>query len=233
MFLLQVLGKTSKQNPRAGPDHWKYWIRKFKTLEDDPGSECGPNLTTERSRNRSSLDIDIEFMGFWDKEVPDIFSPPQNPKSTLLASNRKPPNNKLLEDCHYHPQDIVRLFLHPNVMFPGKRGIKPSDENFWQLNNSLMPHDGEVNDGLISQPCKVKEIEIKYEKTTKQVNVHALKNSLWHHLKDSRETTELVHNGAISFEAYISLVSNQFFCCCRSRGYLSSHVLHLPSSFGQ
>ncbi|XP_054819889.1 condensin complex subunit 2-like isoform X2 [Prosopis cineraria] len=255
MFLLQVLGNTSKQNAWAGPDHWKYWkYWRFKSPEDDPGSECEPNLTTKKSRNKSTVDIDIEFMEFLDKEMPDIFSPPQNPKSTLLAANRKPPDNKLQEDCHYQPQDIVRQFLHPIVVFSGKRRKKPSVENFWRQNSSLGPpwehqsvsadhyddihvySDGEVNDRFISQPCQVKETEIQYEKTTKQVDVHALKESLWHHMQDSRESTESVHDGAVSFKCLLASVPIDCSAAVEA-GDISPHMcficlLHLANEHG-
>ncbi|XP_028760326.1 condensin complex subunit 2-like [Neltuma alba] len=68
---------------------------------------------------------------------------------------------------------------------------------------------GEVNEELISRPCQVKEIEIQYEETTKPVDVHALKKWLWHHMMDSRESTESVHDGTISFKYPLaSLPSN-------------------------
>ncbi|XP_054790055.1 condensin complex subunit 2-like [Prosopis cineraria] len=249
---LEVLGNTSKQNAWAGPDHWKYW--RFKAPEDDPGSECGPNLTTNKPRNKSTVDIDIEFMEFLVKEMPDIFSPPQNPKSTFLAANRKPPDNKLQEDCHYQPQDIVRLFLHPIVVFSGKRRKKPSVENFWRQNSSLVPpwehqrvsddhyddihiySDGEVNDRFISQPCQVKETVIQYEKTTKQVDVHALKESLWHHMQDSRESTESVHDGAVSFKCLLASVPIDCSAAVEA-GDISPHMcficlLHLANEHG-
>ena len=46
----------------------------------------------------------------------DIFAPPKNPKSLLLPANRAPCSNTLPEDCHYQPEDLVKLFLLPNVM---------------------------------------------------------------------------------------------------------------------
>lgn len=54
-------------------------------------------------------------MEFLEKEKPNIFSPPQNPKSLPLAANRAPFSSKLPEDCLYQPQDILSLFLLPNV----------------------------------------------------------------------------------------------------------------------
>jgi len=45
----------------------------------------------------------------------DIFSSPKNPKSLLLPESRLPCNTKLPEDCHYQPEDLVKLFLLSNV----------------------------------------------------------------------------------------------------------------------
>lgn len=45
----------------------------------------------------------------------DTFSPPKNPKLLLLPESRLPCNTKLPEDCHYQPEDLVKLFLLSNV----------------------------------------------------------------------------------------------------------------------
>lgn len=45
----------------------------------------------------------------------DIFSSPKNPKSLLLPESKLPCNTKLPEDCHYQPEDLVKLFLLSNV----------------------------------------------------------------------------------------------------------------------
>lgn len=46
----------------------------------------------------------------------DIFVPPKNPKTLLLPANRLLWESKLPEDCHYQPEDLVMMFLLPNVM---------------------------------------------------------------------------------------------------------------------
>lgn len=54
-------------------------------------------------------------MNSMDKEFSDIFAPPKNPKSLLLPANKEPCKTKLPEDCHYQPEDLVKLFLLPSV----------------------------------------------------------------------------------------------------------------------
>ena len=51
-----------------------------------------------------------------DKEISDVFASPKNPKSLFLPANRAPCNTKLPEDCHYQPENLVKLFLLPNIM---------------------------------------------------------------------------------------------------------------------
>lgn len=113
-YLFLSLGFSSKQNSWAGPDHWKY--RKTKGSEDVSNEENTTMLTTKKTRNKKQAEPDIDFTKALDTEMPNIFAPPKNPKSLLLPSNRAPCNTKLPEDCHYQPEDLVKLFLLPNVM---------------------------------------------------------------------------------------------------------------------
>lgn len=82
-----------------------------------PGSEVNPpaepSLTIKRQRNKQLPDID--FTKGLEEEMSDLFAPPKNPKSLLLAANRAICSTKLPEDCHYQPEDLVKLFLLPNV----------------------------------------------------------------------------------------------------------------------
>ena len=61
-------------------------------------------------------EVDIDFTNSLNKEVDDIFLPPKNPKSLLLPANRAPTSNRLPDDCHYQPENLVKLFLLPNVL---------------------------------------------------------------------------------------------------------------------
>lgn len=72
--------------------------------------------TRKRSKDKELAKVDITFTNFFDKEISDIFAPPHNPKSLLLPENRPPCANKLPEDCHYQPEDLVKLFLLPNIL---------------------------------------------------------------------------------------------------------------------
>lgn len=82
-----------------------------------PGSEVNtpaePPLTVKRQRSKQQPDID--FTKALEEEMSDLFAPPKNPKSLLLPANRTICSTKLPEDCHYQPEDLVKLFLLPNV----------------------------------------------------------------------------------------------------------------------
>lgn len=82
---------------------------------EDPVTENRSPLTTKKPRIKKLADVDIDFTKALDNEMSDVFAPPKNPKSILLPVNRAPCNTTLPEDCHYQPEDLVKLFLLPNV----------------------------------------------------------------------------------------------------------------------
>ncbi|KAH1129295.1 hypothetical protein J1N35_000673 [Gossypium stocksii] len=72
--------------------------------------------TTKKAKIKKQAEPDIDFTKALDNEMPDIFAPPRNLKSLLLPSNKAPCNTKLPEDCHYQPEDLVKLFRIPNMI---------------------------------------------------------------------------------------------------------------------
>ncbi|KAK9924503.1 hypothetical protein M0R45_032869 [Rubus argutus] len=214
-FLFLSLGFTSKQNAWAGPDHWKY--QKTKGSEVNPPAE--PSLTIKRQRNK--LLPDIDFTKALEEEMSDLFAPPKNPKSLLLPAHRAICSTKLPEDCHYQPEDLVKLFLLPNVKCLGRRGRKSSDQSRQQYDDygqsSFCDDDGgQYDDGqydegtvhsdvedfstLVSQPRQVNKIEVQYDKTSKQVDVQALKETLWGHVQESVKMSTQGEEHVVSFK---------------------------------
>ncbi|XVE78431.1 hypothetical protein DITRI_Ditri13aG0144500 [Diplodiscus trichospermus] len=200
------LGFSLKQNAWAGPDHWKY--RKTIGSEDGSKEENTAVLTAKKSRNKKQAEPDIDFAKALDDEMPDIFAPPKNPKSLLLPSNRAPCNTKLPEDCHYQPENLVKLFLLPNLMCLGRRRRrKLSDESreqcdyydpqpSWEEQSEFGGFDNEIDHSdvddsgmLVSQPRQISKIEVQYDKTSKQVDVQNLKETLWDHMQQSPGTS--------------------------------------------
>ncbi|GJY03296.1 condensin complex subunit 2-like protein [Tanacetum coccineum] len=192
MFL--KLGLTARQNAWAGPDHWKY--QKAKGPKN-PANENGSPSLAKKPRNKKQGETDIDFMKALDDDVADPFAPHKNLKSLLLPANIEPCNTTLPEDCHYQPENLVKLFLLPNVMCIGKRATRHSDKLHQEEVNGDFPSwdddcgagdqfddenaysDVEDSTTLISQPRQVEKIEVQYDRKSKQVDVHVLKETLW------------------------------------------------------
>uniref|UniRef100_A0A5B7B666 Condensin complex subunit 2 n=1 Tax=Davidia involucrata TaxID=16924 RepID=A0A5B7B666_DAVIN len=238
-FLFLSLGFTSKQNAWAGPDHWKY--KKAKGSED-PAKENASPLENKRPRNKKQVELDIDFTKAFDNDMSDVFAPPKNPKSLLLPANRAPCNTTLPEDCHYQPEDLVKLFLLPNTMCLGRRGRKPSDElnqqrddygplPSWddesmfvdQFDDGNGHSDVEHSDTLVSQPRQVNKIEVQYDRTSKQVDVQALKETLWDHIQVSTQMSVQGKEETISFRHVLGSFPND----CRAAAALEDISPHL------
>ncbi|KAL2464881.1 Condensin complex subunit 2 [Abeliophyllum distichum] len=215
-YLFSSLGFASKKNAWAGPDHWKY--QKGKDSED-PAKENGLPKT-KKAKNRKA-ESDIELSNAIDTDASNIFAPPKNPKSLFLPTNRAPCNTKLPEDCHYQPENLVKLFLLPHVTCIGRRGSKTTDEVSQQRDDyGAMPSwddegglGGTFDDGnsysdvdesstLVSQPRQISKIEVQFDKTSKQVDVHSLKETLWDHILKSNETS--IQEEAVSFRQVLA-----------------------------
>ncbi|PON42539.1 Condensin complex subunit 2/barren [Parasponia andersonii] len=208
-YLFLSLGLASKQNAWAGPEHWKY--RKTKDSEVDHPQENGSTLTTKKKRNQKLVELEIDFTKSLDKEMPDIFAPPKNPKSLLLPVNKAPSNTKLPEDCHYQPENLVKLFLLPNLKCIGRRSRKFSDDSrqqcdgygqssFWDDDKANGDqYDDDESSTLVSQPRQVNKIEVQYDKTSKQVDVQALKETLWVHIQESHQVPIQDQEEPVSF----------------------------------
>ncbi|KAG7568610.1 Condensin complex subunit 2/barren [Arabidopsis thaliana x Arabidopsis arenosa] len=206
-YLFLSLGISSKQNSWAGPDHWKY--RKTKGPDVQSASENKSSPPAKKTRKKKQAEPELDFTKALEEEMPDIFAPPKNPKSLLLPASRTPCQTKLPEDCHYQPENLIKLFLLPNVMCLGRRRRKISGETSRQQhddyenaeswgNDNVYDDDGPFDNGndqsdaedtnsLISQPRQVNKIEVQYDKASKQVDVQVLKETLWECLQESHQ----------------------------------------------
>ncbi|PRQ52729.1 putative condensin complex subunit 2/barren [Rosa chinensis] len=237
-FLFLSLGFTSKQNAWAGPDHWKY--QKTKGSEMNPPAE--PPITIKRQRSKQQPDID--FTKALEEEMSDLFAPPKNPKSLLLPANRASCSTKLPEDCHYQPEDLIKLFLLPNVKCLGRRGKKSSDQSRQQYDDCGQSSfcddgggqydDGQYDEGnvhsdvedfstLVSQPRQVNKIEVQYDKTSKQVDVQALKETLWAHVQETVQKSTQGEEQVVSFKQILG----SFPSDCRAAPTINDISPHL------
>ncbi|KAL2944764.1 Condensin complex subunit 2 [Bienertia sinuspersici] len=247
------LGYKSARNAWAGPDHWIY--TKPNGPENIFAHDSRSNCAAKRTKHKSSLELDIDFTRHLDDEVPNIFAPAKNPKSLLLPRKKVICPNKLPEDCHYQPEDLVKLFLLPDVLCLGKgrRRLSGSDsvlqggdfdESFSSWDNCTIddPFDsdfiqsGAEEDVLVSEPRQVGRIEVEYEKTSKQVDVHMLKETLWTLMQSSIQTPEVnIDVGAVSFRHLLTAIPDD--CKAAATQDISPHLcficlLHLANEHG-
>ncbi|KAM6572607.1 hypothetical protein CsatA_016687 [Cannabis sativa] len=218
-YLFLNMGLASKQNAWAGPEHWKY--RKTKgvmpDLEADRSQENASALNSKRKKSQKQVQVDIDFTKSLDNEMPDIFAPPKNPKSLLLPASRAPSNSKLPEDCHYHPENLVKLFLLPKVKCIGRRKFSAESRQqrdeygqmpLWddddvpggEYDEGNVQSDDDESSILVSQPRQVNKIEVQYDKTSKQVDVQALKETLWDQLQESHRAPIQEEEDPLSFK---------------------------------
>ncbi|VAI49494.1 unnamed protein product [Triticum turgidum subsp. durum] len=208
-------GFSSKTNAWAGPEHWKY--RKVRDLEPAQTSSGDLEVAKKAKKKKGKDEPDIDFTKALEHEKANVFAPPKNPKSLLLPANKGSCNNKLPEDCHYQPESLVKLFLLPDILCLARRRRKPlgafdlliddsrdNSDDFmpsrpWDDDNLGNDHvdegdaasDVEEPVNLIAKPRQVNKIDVQYDKVSKQVDVHALKEVLWNHIHTSAKTADL------------------------------------------
>ncbi|KAK9092016.1 hypothetical protein Syun_026927 [Stephania yunnanensis] len=217
-----VVDESLANNDPFVPNHEEAQItgnfKRPKVERRIPSKKMGHRVQLGK-RSKKQAEPDIEFTKSLEKEMPDIFAPPKNPKSLLLPANRVACKTTLPEDCHYQPQNLVKLFLLPNIVCLGKRQMKPIDESrredfdeapSWdngsvfggQFDDDNGHSDVEDTTSLVSQPRQVNKIEVQYDKTAKQVDVHVLKGTLWNHMQESVRVNE--QEKAVSFREVLT-----------------------------
>ncbi|XP_006592804.1 condensin complex subunit 2 isoform X3 [Glycine max] len=243
-YLFLSLGFRSKKNAWAGTDHWKFQKAKGSESEVHRASEDVLVQKTRQPGTKRQVEVDLDFTSFVEKKISDIFSPPRNPKSLQLPENIPPSITKLPEDCHYEPEDLVNLFLLPYVKCIGRKARKLSGEfadvsgeqcnNYesfpsWD-NGSVCDDDvtdvhSEMDDStsLISQPRQINKVEVQYDKTFKQVNVQALKITLWDHIQESVQVPIQGKKEVVSFKHMLT----NFPSKCNAAATISDISPHL------
>lgn len=238
-YLFLNLGYTSKLNAWAGPDHWKF--RKVRGSENVM-EEIGSPAITKKTKNKKQTIIDVEFLKSFDKDMSDVFAPPKNPNALLLPTNKEPCNTTLPEDCHYQPESLVKLFLLPNVLCLGRSRRKISAElshqtdgynemSSWDDETGFADHFDDGHDGsdvddsnaLVSQPRQVNKIEVRYDRTSKQIDVQALKETLWESLQQSQVQSVQAQGETISFKHILATFPDD----CRTAASLKDISPHL------
>lgn len=73
-------------------------------------------LVNKKMRSKKRNVCEIDFTNFLDKELLHIFAPPKNRRSIMLPAEHDPCRIVLPEDCHYIPDNLVRLFILPSLV---------------------------------------------------------------------------------------------------------------------
>lgn len=211
-YLFLGMGVSSRSNAWAGPDHWKYRRVKDVQQSSDVGNEASSNDNKLKRRKREPFSID--FLNRPDTETGSAFAPPKNQRSLLLPQSSSSGKTTLPEDCHYQPEGLVKLFLLPSVMCIGRHGRKISDNSIensnsfepsgtWGNEDGFEPNwddaQGDIeeefsNVKMVAQPRKVQKIQVDYDKTSKQVDVHVLKKTLRGSMQDFWRASEMEHD---------------------------------------
>ncbi|KAM3224974.1 hypothetical protein ACQJBY_057997 [Aegilops geniculata] len=170
-------GFSSKTNAWAGPEHWKY--RKVRDLEPAQTSSGDLEVAKKAKKKKGKEEPDIDFTKALEHEKANVFAPPKNPKSLLLPANKVSGSEK------------------KKTTWDNSDDFMPSGP--WDDDNLGNDHvyegdaasDVEEPVNLIAKPRQVNKIDVQYDKVSKQVDVHALKEVLWNHIHTSAKTADL------------------------------------------
>lgn len=227
-FLVLGLGLPSKSNAWAGPEHWKFRRSKDVQQSSDASSDMLSREKNIKKAKRKPFQVDFINSPEIDSAA---FALPKNQRSLLLPHSNSPSTTILPEDCHYQPEELVRLFVLPSMMCIGKKGRKVSDLSIERGNNQEASSTwdgedcqdgfvGEWDDGqdsdvvdpnesdLVAQPRKVQKIDVDYDRTSKEVDVRILKETLWERIQDfsiiSEEDYGERSESAVSFKRLLN-----------------------------
>nr|CAD1834777.1 unnamed protein product [Ananas comosus var. bracteatus] len=218
-FLSLGLGLSAKTNAWAGPEHWKY--RKTKGSEQIPTTSGESEVTAKKPKSRKkvpdidftkSLENDMPDIFAPPKNPKSLLLPANKVPCniTLPEDCHYRPESLvrlfLLPDvmCLGGKEErfvvscrLLDISSHENAAREDNSDFVPSTS--WD-NGSVM--DDHVDDGnafsdvedpgsLLRKPRQVNKIDIQYDKASKQVDVHALKDMLWNHIQGSIENSDV------------------------------------------
>jgi len=177
--------------------------------------------------------------------MPNLFAPPKYPKSLLLPVNRAPCNITLPEDCHYKPESLVRLLMLPDIMCLGKKTRKCADEsrqdddsvqfgswdddNMGNDNFDFPAYSSDTEDlgTLVRPPRQVNKVDIQYDKVSKQVDVHALKDMLWSNIQKSVQMADVGSEATVSLKQVLIQFSSDSCPIASSPKDISPHLFFI------
>ncbi|QDZ21283.1 subunit 2 of condensin complex [Chloropicon primus] len=208
---LSQIGLSSQFNKAswAGMSHWRY--RGAPPKASNAGGAENKDGKEDAKKKKKKQMIDFENLPPLPKE------PFRTAKSEKEISLKTDPQSSQIEffpeDVHYEVSNLGKLFSKPNTNLKqlySRRNVSQQGEDFDDYDDDFgattlgfdddaesgdanaFGSDGLSNDVAMEAPRMVEQIDINYDKTSKQVDVKKLKETLWDSLhKDSDEAEEL------------------------------------------
>ncbi|CAM6034485.1 unnamed protein product [Sphagnum compactum] len=240
-WLTASLGQSTQVNAWAGPNHWKY----RKPRDAQLGTATVEVKSTEGTKKKRKK-CERFFLDFENPAELDMskFEPPQKPNSTLLVHRGGSFSSLLPVDLHYEPLNLVSLFLQSSVqgirskqlsvedyeVDSGNDERAPSFDGDWPDDDDYGIVDDVFENELINVPPKVQKISINYNKTSKQVDVHMLKATLWEGLQHKQISADMAEDtgedeGGIPFQELLDVLPED--CPAAAQEDISVHICFL------
>ena len=193
----------------AGPTHWQFRAPP-RAKSSANGEDDGENKN-QKKRGKGELTYDFENPSELDERR---FELAVDEDDLLLATAPSASDTLLPPDLGYEPSNLIKLFLKSQnvASLVNSESMTNQDEEGFTFGADEAGgkfDDGEElvgeaggwydanelgdDDDFVDAPRRVEKIEVNYARTTKQVNVRALKQTLWANLEEST-SEEDVHS---------------------------------------
>ena len=210
---LSQIGLSSQFNKAswAGMSHWRYRGAPPKSSAAGE-NEAKEGAEDQKKKKKKSQMIDFENLPPLPK---DPFRPAKSEKDISLKTD--PQNSQIEffpEDVHYEVSNLGKLFFKPSTNLkqlhsrrqPGHHDVDAEDYDD-EFGATSLGFDDDAEDGgaddvfgssgfgeeaAMEAPRMVEQIDINYDRTSKQVDVKKLKEALWVSLDKDSDSEKLV-----------------------------------------
>ena len=193
----------------AGPSHWQF--RAPPRPKQSPHGDEEGESRGKKKRGKGELTYDFENPTELDERR---FELAVDEDDLLLASAPSASDTLLPPDLGYEASNLIKLFLKsqnvaglvhydlsmnqdmgefasPPVDDPAEGEFDEGEELVGEAGGWYEAGEFDEDGDLIDAPRRVEKIEVNYARTAKQVNVRALKQTLWSNLEESTSHEEV------------------------------------------
>jgi len=206
---IKVSTADNKEKKKKGERDLTYDFENLPELDDKRFDMAeDPNDLLLKSELTTSDTLLPPDLGYEAEDLIKLFLKPQF-VNTVMAPKR----TAVRSEINFHDDDNNLFIANNDDGFSGGDfgGGFNDDDNIQrdEDGNELVGAAGGWNDdgdnGLVDAPRKVEKIEVNYARTTKVVDIRALKQTIWKDLEEENETVEQKH----SFHEIISQFPEQ------------------------